>query len=144
MTLDDLATILLVEDDDVDVLAVQRGFERSGVSNPVIVAHDGIDALAALRGEGEQQPIRQPYLILLDLNMPRMDGLEFLEEIRRDGQLKRSIVFVLTTSEDDQDRAAAYDRQVAGYLSKNDAGSGLENVVALLKRFEASIQFPPD
>lgn len=143
MTKDDLVTILLVEDNKIDRISIERAFQRKGITNPVVHAGDGLEALEVLRGQNGDPPLEQPYVILLDLNMPRMSGLEFLEELRGDEKLRKSIVFVLTTSEDDRDKAASYDKNVAGYLSKNDAGGDFMNVIQLLDQFQISIHFPP-
>lgn len=140
---DGLFTILLVEDNKIDVMAVKRALQRRGVPNPVRVATDGIETLEILRGELGQPPLEQPYVILLDLNMPRMGGLEFLKEIRKDDVLKKSIVFVLTTSDDDRDKAAAYEQCVAGYFSKYDTDGDFMNVIQVLEQFQTSIHFPP-
>lgn len=139
----ELVKILVVEDNDIDVKSIRRAFRRGSLANALVVAHDGLEALELLRGHGSGAPLEPPYLVLLDLNMPRMGGLEFLEELRGDANLRRTIVFVLTTSEDDRDKAAAYDRQVAAYLSKHDAGGNLQNVIELIKQFQTSVHFPP-
>jgi len=141
--IDDPINVLLVEDNNVDIKAVERAFRAKKIPNPIRVAHNGLEALDILRGTNGKQQLHQPYIVLLDLNMPRMGGLEFLAEIRDDKVLKRSIVFVLTTSEDDRDKAAAYDKQVAGYLSKHDAGGDFLNVIQLLEQFQVSVHFPP-
>lgn len=137
-------TILLVDDDDVDVRVVRRAMERQRISNPIVVARDGLEGLARLRGEDGEPPLQGPILVLLDLNMPRMGGHEFLTELRADPRLARTLVFVLTTSDDDRDRAAAYDKHVAGYLVKSEAGRDLMNHVPLLERFLLSVEFPGD
>jgi len=134
--------ILLADDDDVDVRVVQRSFQKRQMIHPVVVARDGVEALARLRGEDGQPPLEQPLMILLDLNMPRMGGLDFLEELRRDPKLAKSIVFVLTTSDDDRDRTAAYEKHIAGYLLKTDAGRDMENHVPMLDQFLKAVQFP--
>ena len=137
--IDDLVSILLVEDDTVDVRAITRAIRKKRINNPIVVAQDGIEALELLR---KQLP--RPYLVLLDLNLPRLDGLGVLEQIRDDPSLKDSIVFVLTTSNDDADKAAAYDKNIAGYLVKNDhAGEQFINLVSMLESFVLSVQFPP-
>lgn len=107
--------ILLVEDDEVDVMNVRRAFEKSHISNPLFVAGNGVEALQMLRA-GEVPSERR--LILLDLNMPRMNGIEFLRELRNDPELAKTPVVVLTTSNDDRDKVAAYNLNVAGYLVK--------------------------
>ena len=111
-------TFLLVEDDEVDIMAVQRAFKLANILNPLFIANNGLEALDYLRGENGRKQVIWPYIVLLDLNMPQMDGLEFLTEIRKDHQLRRSPIVVLTSSKDDTDVAGAYDKQVAGYLCK--------------------------
>src|SRR4051794_22973039 len=94
--------ILLVEDDYIDAENIIRFFQHHHVTNPYTHVIDGVDALNVLRGEGGYARLPRPYLILLDINMPRMNGLEFLQALRRDPELKRSVVFVLTTSTRDE------------------------------------------
>lgn len=131
--------ILLIEDDDVDVEAIKRGFKKNKIANPFIIAKDGIEGLKILRSE-----LKQPYLILLDLNMPRMNGIEFLREIRSDPVLKTSIVFVLTTSDAEKDRWAAYEQNIAGYLLKSQAGQDFINVIQMLDHYWRYVEFPPE
>lgn len=135
-------TLLLVDDDDVDVRIVKRSLQKQRINNPLVVARDGVEALEILRGQDGHPPLKQPLLILLDLNMPRMGGLEFLQELRADPMLSNSIVFVLTTSNDQRDRDSAYDSNVAGYLLKSKAGRDLMNHFPLLERYLLSVQFP--
>ena len=134
--------ILLVDDDDVDVAVVKRAFKRQGITNELFVAHDGVEALAMLRGEDGYEQICMPVLVLLDLNMPRMGGHEFLSELRSDVDLHRTIVFVLTTSNDQRDRDAAYDKHIAGYLVKSQAGKQLVKEIPLIENYLANVQFP--
>jgi CheY-like chemotaxis protein len=82
-----LLNILLVDDDEVDVMNVQRAFRKNNILNPLYVAHNGLEALDLLRGDGPDAVPRDRRLILLDLNMPKMNGLEFLREIRADPEL---------------------------------------------------------
>ena len=138
-----VVNILLVEDNSVDAEAIERAFGEAKIANPIYVAHDGIDGLALLRGEGVP-PIPRPYLILLDLNMPRMNGFEFLTQLREDEQLKTSIVFVLTSSDDDRDKAAAYDKQIAGYMVKSRAGEDFVDLIQLLDHYWRIVEFPPE
>ena len=135
-------TILLVEDDEVDVRAIRRGLEKQKISNPLIPATDGIEALQLLRGEGGRTKVPRPYLILLDLNMPRMNGIQFLQELRKDPRLTDSIVFVLTTSAAEEDQVAAYKEHIAGYLVKADAGENFLKAIQLLDKFVITVQFP--
>lgn len=135
--------LLLVEDDDIDVRLITRAFQKHKIANPITVVRNGIEALAILRGEGENPPLPQPSLILLDLNMPRMGGIEFLTALRQDHALRGSVVFVLTTSEDDRDKVAAYQQNIAGYLLKSAVGQGFLEVVGMLEQFVITVQFPP-
>ena len=106
--------ILLVEDDEVDAMTVRRALKELHVANPLTQVENGEEALAYLR-----QPDRvQPCIILLDLNMPVMGGIEFLQMIKQDAVLRRIPVVVLTTSEEQQDKVASFDLGVAGYIRK--------------------------
>ncbi|MBQ0731181.1 MAG: response regulator, partial [Oleispira antarctica] len=101
-------------------MSVKRAFNRMKIANPIVRAKDGLDALEILKNGG----VKQPYLILLDLNMPRMGGLELLDIIRNDPQLESNVIFVLTTSKDDEDKLAAYKHHVAGYIVKEKLDEG--------------------
>ncbi len=111
-------TILLVEDDDVDVTHIKRCLRKLRVVNPLFVASDGLIALDMLRGTNGVEKIPAPALILLDINMPRMNGLEFLEQIRADENLRHLSVVVLTTSDEEKDIVQAYNFNVSGYIIK--------------------------
>lgn len=112
------AAILLVEDDRVDVMSVQRAFKKSGVGNPLHIARTALDALAMLRGEGRDKIDPPPALILLDLNLPKMSGIEFLKEIRADPELESLRVIVLTSSNEPRDREVAFEYDVDDYIVK--------------------------
>lgn len=133
---------LLVDDDVVDVMAIQRAFKNQRIANPMIRVKDGVEALEALRGETERPKLPRPYIILLDLKMPRMTGIEFLRKIRADSELRDSIVFVLTTSDSDTDKTAAFENNVAGYIVKTDAGNGLLNVMAMIDAYWQIVELP--
>jgi CheY-like chemotaxis protein len=132
------ASILLVDDDDIDAMSVQRAFSRMKIANPIVRAKEGIEALDILRNGG----VKQPYLILLDLNMPRMGGLELLNAIRSDPQLESNVVFVLTTSKDDEDKLAAYKHHVAGYIVKEKLDEGFEQLVKMLDHYWRLVELP--
>ncbi len=106
-------TILIVEDDEVDVMTIKRAMKEIHVTNPVEVRWNGEEALDYLQGEREL-----PGIVLLDLNMPRMNGMEFLQHVRSDERLKRIPVVVLTTSREEQDRFSSFNLGVAGYMIK--------------------------
>ena len=115
-----MLNILLVEDDEVDVMTVKRAFKKGNITSALYIAGNGLEALAMLRGTSEQPSPIPPErrIILLDLNMPKMNGLEFLHELRSDATIKSIPVVVLTTSNEERDRVEAYDLNVAGYMLK--------------------------
>lgn len=125
--------IVIVDDDEVDIVAIRRALRKHGIANPTYVAHDGIEALRLLRGE-EAPP--GTSLLLLDINMPRMNGFEFLDELRADPELRDTAVIMLSTSDDERDRRAAYRKQVAGYLEKQQAGRDFTCLVELIRQIE--------
>ena len=111
--------ILLIEDDRVDIMTVQRALKKNRVSNPLLIARTGLDALSMLRGEpGFEKMSPPPALILLDLNLPKMSGIEFLRELRQDPELKELHIIVLTSSNEPKDRAAAFQYDVDDYIVK--------------------------
>jgi CheY-like chemotaxis protein len=127
-----MLNILLVEDDEVDVMTVQRAFKKGNISNPLYVASNGIEALAMLRDPSSMPTDRR--IILLDLNMPKMNGLEFLQELRADPEIRQIPVVVLTTSNEEKDRVQAYNLNVAGYILKPITfGNFVELMVTLNK-----------
>jgi len=134
---------LLVEDDEVDVEAIIRAFERQKIDTAFTIVGNGLEALTLMRSEYKDESLVWPYLILLDLNMPRMNGIEFLQTMRQDPQLCRSIVFVLTTSDRNEDKMAAYDAHVAGYFVKSQLGKDHLPVTKLLELYWQLVEFPP-
>ena len=134
-------TLVLVDDDLLEAAAVRRAMERVGLDWELRDFTDGRLALSALREEGEGA-IRQPFLILLDLAMPRMNGIEFLLRLRADAELRDAVVFVLTTSEDTRDMRAAYALNAAGYFLKSRSGTDYEEALGLLKRYETLVSLP--
>lgn len=134
--------LLLVDDDEVDVQGLKRAFAKSKIGNPITVAHDGIEALEILRGENGRTKLAKPHLILLDLNMPRMNGIEFLEAIRADDELKSAVVFMVTTSKAEEDKARAYGHNVAGYIVKQDPAATFMQAVSLMEHYWKIVEFP--
>lgn len=136
--------VLLVEDDEVDVMNVQRAFKRKQIDNPLFVASNGLDALSMLRGSDAQPPSVPDHrrLVLLDINMPKMNGLEFLQELRQNDSLSSTPVVVLTTSDADQDRLEAYRLNVAGYILKPVAFATFAEVMASLNQYWALCEIP--
>lgn len=134
-----LIQILLVEDDEVDIMNIKRAFKKNHVSNPLFVCNNGIEAINFLRHEQGPAHIG---IILLDLNMPRMGGIEFLQEMRKDEKLKHLAVFVMTNSDEDKDKIDAINLNVAGYILKPMSMDRFFEAVSALNNFWKLIEFP--
>ena len=118
MTTND-ATILLVEDDYLDIMNVERELKKLNINLPLHVARNGREALNMLRGEGGATKLNPtPKVVLLDINMPKMNGIEFLEAVRKDPELMLLNVFIMTTSNEETDRLAAQNLRATGYIVK--------------------------
>ena len=124
--------ILLVEDDRVDIMTVQRALKKIEISNPLYVARTGVEALGMLRGDGFPRIEPMPSLILLDLNLPKMGGIEFLKELRADPQLNSLQVIVLTSSNEPSDRAAAFEYEVDDYIVKPHSFGEFSNAMSII------------
>jgi CheY-like chemotaxis protein len=131
--------ILLVEDDAVDVMNVQRAFKKNNIQNPLHVAGNGLQALDMLRNGSVPAHNR---IVLLDLNMPLMNGIEFLRAVRADPELRSLPVVVLTTSNDDRDRVESYQLNVAGYLLKPVTFSAFVELMATLNKYWMLVELP--
>lgn len=136
--------ILLVEDDEVDIMNVRRAFQYNKILNPLYVARNGLEALAMLRDQDEARPTlsRGRRIVLLDISMPKMNGIEFLQELRKDPQLASTPVVVLTTSDEDQDRMDAYRLNVAGYILKPVKFANFTEVMATLDKYWTLCEMP--
>lgn len=110
--------ILLVEDDYLDIMNVERELKKINITHPIHVARNGKEALDMLHGHGTEKISPAPSLILLDINMPKMNGLEFLAELRNDPAFSHIPVFIMTTSNEETDRMAAQRLNVTGYIVK--------------------------
>jgi len=139
---DNELSILLVEDDDVAAESATRSLTRNGVNFPVLWVQDGLAALEALRGLSPWPIVERPRIVLLDLNMPRMNGFEFLGTIRGDKELRDEVVFVLTTSDADEDRTRAYHEQIAGYMVKSAVGPQFAKLAGLLIAYRDAVSLP--
>ena len=113
-----MPSILLVEDDQMDIMNVQRELRKNNIDLPLHIARNGREALNMLRGEGGQTKIELPRVVMLDINMPRMNGLELLEQLRSDPEFVGLNVFIMTTSDLDTDRFKAQNLAVSGYIIK--------------------------
>lgn len=131
--------ILLVEDDRVDAMTVQRALREIKVTNRLEIASDGEEGLAVLRDPEREKPC----LILLDLNMPRMGGLEFLQVVKQDGILRRIPVVVLTSSGEEQDKVDSFDLGVTGYMVKPVDYRQFVEVVRAINLYWTLSELPP-
>ena len=131
--------ILLVEDDEVDVMNVKRAFDKNHITNPLFVAGNGLEALEKLRS-GEIPQGRR--IVLLDLNMPKMNGIEFLRELRKDPALAPTPVVVLTTSNNDRDKIDAFNFNVAGYLLKPVTFAEFSELMVTLNKYWTLVEMP--
>ena len=130
-------TFLIVDDDEVAVMAIERALKRHNLQNPTLRAHDGIEALDMLRNG-----VDQPFVVLLDINMPRMTGLELMAILRDDETLRDTVTFVLTTSDAPQDIHAAYAHQTAGYILKEDAYRSIGSAIEMLGVYMDNVVLP--
>jgi CheY-like chemotaxis protein len=145
MNMDRPLNVLLVEDDELDVMNVQRAFKKNNITNPLYVAGNGLEALALLRGKkvGDVGPMpRGRRIILLDLNMPKMGGIEFLKELRADQELRPTTVIVLTTSDEERDKVNAYELNVAGYILKPVTLAAFIEIMATLNKYWTVSELP--
>jgi two-component system, chemotaxis family, response regulator Rcp1 len=136
--------ILLVEDNPGDILLTKEALKEAKIHNRLSVAHDGVEAMAFLRKEGEFANAPRPELILLDLNMPRKNGIEVLSEIKGDPSLHRIPVVILTTSDSDRDVLKAYDLNANCYVTKPVDLDQFIKVIHTIDEFWLSIvRLPP-
>jgi CheY-like chemotaxis protein len=131
-------TLLLVEDDDLDAEIFIRSKHFQKLSNPIIRAHDGREALDLLLND----QVPSPYVILLDLNLPRLNGIEFLMSLRRSEKYNPSVVFVLTSSAADEDIKRAFEHQVAGYIVKHEKPDSVDTFVGFLGKYLSGSKLP--
>ncbi|KAA8596456.1 MULTISPECIES: response regulator [Vibrio] len=131
-------SILLVEDDDIDAIGIQRSLKSFNLLNPIHRTRDGLEALEVLKNDA----IARPFIVLLDLNMPRMNGMEFLSAIRSDSNLSDIVVFVLTTSQLDEEISAAYKKNIAGYIVKSSSNQDYKQLIRFLENYWNIVELP--
>lgn len=136
--------ILLVEDNDLDVEILKRGLKKIGASGSLVRARDGLEALEILKNEVGSGPVPAPFVILLDINMPRMNGHEFLEALRQKEEIADARVFVFTTSDSQKDISLAYRKNTCGYIVKPNGASELNNILLSLRSFWRTCEYPMD
>jgi CheY-like chemotaxis protein len=132
--------LLLVEDDDLDVMNVHRALGQAAEIASITVCRDGVEAMKLLRSG---QLALERLVIVVDLRMPRMSGLELLRELRADARLRRTPVVVLTTSDDPQDRDAAFSLGAAGYFVKPAAPNRFRQIMDAMRSYWSAAEFAP-
>ncbi|UTW00959.1 response regulator [Marinomonas rhizomae] len=133
-------SVLVVEDDDVASESITRSLKKVSPNINLVYAEHGKVAIEILKNEHPSRFLTTPYVVLLDLNMPVMNGFEFLEYVREDPSLQDTIVFILTTSNDDNDRTRAYDNNVAGYMVKSAVGPQFAKLAALMDAYRNAVE----
>tara|TARA_B110000908_G_C9927216_1_gene302299 strand:- start:112 stop:540 length:429 start_codon:yes stop_codon:yes gene_type:complete len=131
-------TLFLIEDDDIDAMSITREFKRRKIPNPIIRAKDGVEAFELL----SSGKISRPFIILLDLQMPRMNGLEFLTKLRANSDYKNSVVFILSTSQDENDIFNSYKSNVAGYFIKDEVDDAFISIVDVFDSYRNVVHLP--
>jgi CheY-like chemotaxis protein len=137
-----MLNILVVEDDDVAAESIIRGLRKLDAPCHITVAEDGLVALNILRCQDQERRLNRPRVVLLDLNMPRMDGFEFLDSLRADPKIRDTVVFVLTTSTADIDRSRAYQQNIAGYMVKSAVGPQFSKLIRLMNNYREAVRLP--
>ena len=136
--LNSVVHILLADDDDIEVETIIRSFQQEKIVNPYTRVHDGLEALQALQGQGRYVRFPHRYVILLDIDMPRMNGIEFLQALAQYPSLQKTIVFVMINSAVnatyDKKHLAAYQDHITGYITKSEAGM---DFLAISQRLDA-------
>jgi len=136
--------ILLAEDNPGDVRLTEKALDHGNILNNLHVVNDGVEAIKFLRQEGEHADTPRPDLVLLDLNMPRKDGREVLEDMKADPELRRLPVVVLTSSEAEEDVVRSYELNANAYLTKPVDFDGFVDIVKRIEDFWFSVvKMPP-
>jgi CheY-like chemotaxis protein len=130
--------ILVAEDDELDRMNIQRAFDRAHIVNPLLFAIDGVEALKLI----DSNELKQPAIILLDINMPRMNGMEFLQILRNKEGWQNVPVIVLTTSSAEKDIVAAYNLKISGYVVKPMEFTGFIDAITTIESYWALNEFP--
>lgn len=135
-------SFLIVDDDVVAVMSMKRMIKKLRLLNPIFVANDGLSALEVLRKANTPGELQSPFIVVLDLNMPRMTGHEFMKEIRDDPELSDTIVFIMSTSDSPKDIEEAYRAHVAGYILKDGEPDNFRDALQLLGIYSEIVLVP--
>ena len=133
-------SVLIVEDDDVAAESITRSLHKVSPEITLVYAEHGKTAIEILENKHPSRSLNTPFLVLLDLNMPVMNGFEFLEYVRDSSSLQDTVIFILTTSNDDNDRSRAYDNNVAGYMVKSAVGPQFAKLAALMDAYRNAVE----
>ncbi|MCX6096282.1 MAG: response regulator [Candidatus Bipolaricaulota bacterium] len=136
--------VLVVEDNPDDVTIIKRAMRKSEVKCELYFARDGEEALDFLHREGEFEDVPRPDLILLDLNLPKINGLEVLAKVKEDERLRRIPVIVLTISEREEDMVKAYDSGAASYMTKPVDSKDFERLIGTVQDYWRIAKIPPE
>ena len=132
--------ILIIEDDRIDTTTLKRAFKANHITHRLLFAADGEDALEYLNGPGNEKP----GIILLDLNLPKMNGLEFLRIVKQDVSLRKIPVVILTTSHEEQDKINSFDLGASGYILKSVGFTKLVKIVKIINQYWALCELPEE
>lgn len=132
--------ILLAEDDEVDVMSIQRAFKEINITNPLVVTTNGEDVLEYLKNP--DNPV--PCIILLDIKMPKMNGIEVLAVLKNDPATRKIPVVMLTTSDDEKDRIASFNHSVAGYMIKPVDRKKFIDIIKTIDMYWTLSELPQD
>lgn len=133
-----MLNLLLVDDDSVDLMTVKRGLARAGIAHQLCEAKDGVEALEVLRGD--EMP-RARRLVILDLRLPRMNGLEFLRALRSDVAIASTPVVIITTSTREEERREAHRLNVAGYFVKSMDFTRFVELLTIIDRYWSAVEY---
>lgn len=133
---------LIVDDDSVSLMSIERAIKKLRLVNPIRNARNGKEALDILRENDGTSKAVAPYVVILDLAMPEMNGIEFLEEVRNDPELKSTVVFVLTESDAPEDVTKAYEKNIAGYVVKENAYDTFRQTLSMIDTFSSVVVLP--
>ncbi len=137
--------VVMAEDDEHDIVATKRAWKKHHIANPLHIVYDGEECLDFLYHRGkykDQDTMPQPGILLLDINMPKMNGLAVLEYIRNDGHLRRLPVIMLTTSKDEEDRLKSYNLGANAYIVKPVGFDNFSESVRAINLFWQLVELP--
>lgn len=131
-------SLLVVEDDDVDFKLLMHSFSKRKIANAILRAKNGLDALSKI----ENGEVQEPFFVLLDINMPKMNGWEFLEALRANPKHAHTVVFINTTSNDEVDIKKGFEEHVAGYFHKDNVSHSIDKLVEVIDGYWQIVVMP--